>query len=373
MSSDSLGHRLSASLFAGAFLFATSCAPSTDTAVTSPNPSANPASATDPQTRLDAVLDETFARRLSLQEHAAWQILHGVLAFGREFSVERDGQPVSAVEHLLSGGAMQGWSLRPGIDLGNGRRGLVAVLDPGTKIGQGHPDQWLAYLTQCHLQPADELLVDGREYTVEDFIKQIQWDVPRNVDREYSWTLICLTTYLPTDARWPAQDGQEWSIEKLVELELEHDLSTSACGGSHRLIGLTTALNQHLSRAGKLEGVWRDVDAKVQAAIATARTYQNPDGSFSTNYFARPGTSPDLAQNLGATGHTLEFLTLAMTPEQLQQEWVQRAAIHLCDLLTAARGVSLECGALYHAAHGLVLYRERKFGPRTYGPLPATF
>ena len=171
---------------------------------------------------------------------------------------------------------MNGWTMQPGIDLGNGRQGLVAVLDPGAKIGQGQPDQWLAYLTQCDLQPTEELVVDGRKYTIEDFIKQIQWDVPRNVDREYSWTLICLTTYLPTDASWPAQDGEEWSIERLVEIELSHELGASACGGSHRLVGLTTALNRHLARQGKLEGVWKETDAKIQAAIEAARTFQNP-------------------------------------------------------------------------------------------------
>jgi hypothetical protein len=200
-----------------------------------------------------------------------------------------------------------------------------------------------------------------------DYVGQVLWDVPRNVQQEYSWTLIGLTTYLPTDHTWTASDGKQWSIEQLVRIEAEHDLHSSACGGSHRLIGMTMALNRHLEQGGKIEGGWKLADQRIQDAIKTARAFQNPDGSFSINYFQRTGRSPDLAQNLGSTGHTLEFLTLAMTDEQLREPWVQRAALNLCEIFRKTRDYPLECGALYHAAHGLVLYRHRLFGPRTYG------
>ena len=104
----------------------------------------------------------------------------------------------------------------------------------------------------------------------------------------------------------------------------------------------------------------------VEQAIARAREYQNPDGSFSTRFFERRGTSPDLALNLGCTGHTLEFLSIAFPTTTLREPWLRRAVLYLCDVFRATRKVPLECGALYHAAHGLVLYRQRLFGPRTY-------
>ena len=106
----------------------------------------------------------------------------------------------------------------------------------------------------------------------------------------------------------------------------------------------------------------------IQQAIADARRYQNPDGSLSTRYFESPGSSPDLAQNLGSTGHTLEFLALALTDEQLREPWVRNAAVYLCDVFRLTRDVPVECGVLYHAAHGLILYRGRMFGPRSYVP-----
>jgi hypothetical protein len=38
--------------------------------------------------------------------------------------------------------------------------------------------------------------------------------------------------------------------------------------------------------------------------------------------------------------------------------------VFLCDQFKRTRPIDLECGALYHAAHGLQLYRARRFGPR---------
>jgi hypothetical protein len=115
-----------------------------------------------------------------------------------------------------------------------------------------------------------------------------------------------------------------------------------------------------------VEGIWAEADQVIQQAVADARRYQNPDGSFSTRYFASPGSSPDLAQNLGSTGHILEFLALSLADSELREPWVRRAAAYLCDLFRMTRDLPLECGALYHAAHGLVLYRERLFGARRY-------
>jgi hypothetical protein len=319
--------------------------------------------------QLDEVIDFTYQdRRLNTQDHAAWQILHGALAYQRDFQVrlDRDGPLVSAVDHLLEGGYINGWNARPGdvLDPATGRRGLRAILEPGSKSGQGHADQWLAVLAQCGLAPDQPIKVGGETYTMSDFVAQVQHDVSSNVDREWSWTLIGLTSYLPTNAEWTAADSELWSIERLVQAEAEQNLASSACGGSHRLIGLAMALNQHLDQGGELTGAWSEADEVIQAAIGTAREYQNPSGAFSINYFDRPGNSADLAQALSTTGHTLEFLALAMTDEQLQQLWVKRAALHLCDLFRKTRDLPLECGALYHATHGLVLYRQRLFGER---------
>lgn len=318
--------------------------------------------------RIDATLDHTFARKVTLQDNAAWQILHGVLAFQREFLVEDEqGRMVSVVDHLLGGGAMRGWDLRPGDQFDNGRQGLRAMLDAGSKAGQGHTDQWFGYMAQCDLPVETEIHAAGRTFQLADFIDQIKYDAPRNFSNEYSWTLVGLSKYLPTNVVWRAADGEEWSLGRMLDIELSQTIDDAACGGTHRLIGIASVRNRRQADRAPLTDVWQEADQLLNLHIERARELQNPDGSFSINYFVRPGTSPDLAQNLGATGHILEFIALSAPVDRLDDPWVRRAVVRLCDLLDRTRQLPLECGALYHAAHGLTLYRERVFGARKYG------
>lgn len=340
------------------------------TSTTSSQAAAAPTTSQAAFTKTAKVLDDVFQdRELNTAEHGAWQILHGVLAYQREFVIRlgTSDERKSAVDYVLEGGAMMGWSFRPGdiLDAETGRRGLKAIVEPGTKKGQGHADQWLAILAQCALPIDQPIQLDRQSYTLRDLLEQVQHDVPFNPLREYSWTLIGLTQYLPTDAEWTAGDGETWSITRLVAEEVSQDFDSSACGGTHRLIGIATALNRHVAAGGKVEGVWEQAQVAVDEAVARAFQYQNPDGSFSAKYFARPSYTSDMALVLGTTGHVLEFLAVAMSPEDLKSPQVTRAVDHLCDLLESTRSLPLECGALYHAAHGLVLYRDKLLSLKT--------
>lgn len=325
--------------------------------------------------QIDEALDYTWERRrLSVNQQAAWQIIHGALAFKRDFLVSDGEQDVPAVDYLLAGGQLRGWSLRRGdlLDPATQRYGVKALVTED-KEGQGHADQWMGYLSDCRLALDEPIVVEGQRHTIADYIDQIQLDVDKNPLREYSWTLMALTAYYPTDYAWQAADGSTWSIEKLVEIELGHDLAESPCGGTHRMTALTMAYNRRRDAGQPIEGVWKELEARIGQCVEDARRYQNPDGSLSSNYFQRPGKSADLAVCMGSAGHVMEFLATALDREQLQEEWVKRAVLDVCKLFRQTKPVDVECGALFHAAHGLVLYREKVYGPRSFprGEAPA--
>jgi len=316
---------------------------------------------------VDEALRYTFnERELSLDVNAAWQILHGALPFGMKFQVQNGDASVPAMQWVLDGNQMKGWTLRHGAkDLPGGRRGLKMVMEPGTKTGQGHEDQWLAVMSQCGLAKDQKIIFQGQDYQLWDVVQQSMWDVFPG--KECSWSLIALTRYLDDfDQSWQSSDGETWTLERMLQMEADEDLAMSACGGTHRLIGMTMALDAYQDRGGTVEGPWEDAEKKIVGAIETAQQFQQPDGSFSTNYFSRPGTSADLALRINTTGHTLEFLSLSLPPERLSEPWVEQAVAQLCKLFQKTKPIPLECGSLYHAAHGLMEYRERRFGPWTY-------
>jgi len=305
-----------------------------------------------------AIAHARDGRRLDASVHGAWQVVHGILAFGPAFPLAHDGEVVPALEYLLGGGPLTGWQLRPA------KRGVAAVVEEGSTTGQGHPDQWLGYLSQSGfggVPLTTRLVVGGRDHTLADLLEQAKFDLrPR---QEATWTLMALAAYVPPDASWKASDGTTWSVEQVVQMEADADLSTSACGGTHRLAGLALALAAHRAAQANpdapLTGAWADAAGRLADAIDRARRFQQPDGSFSTHFFDRPGTSPDVFARLAATGHVFEVLALALDDEDLAASWVTNAAERLVTLLEQTRDVEVECGGLYHAIHGLALYHRR--------------
>ena len=260
--------------------------------------------------RIDAVVDYTLNNRtLNTKTHNAWQIVHGILPYGRAFKIEHNGEKIGALDWLLKGGDLNGWVLQPG------DHGVIAELKPGSNAAQGHPDQWIGYLSQGGedgvngLKPDEKIMVHGKEYTMGDLLTQAEADIFPS--EEASWTLMTLAAYRPSNYTWKSKDGEEWSVERVAAMEADAFKTDTnpSCGGTHRLYALTVAVNRYMQDTGtpedKLTGGWKKANDVVKDAIRKAREYQQPDGSFSTGFFVRPGSSPEVDTTLHATGHTL--------------------------------------------------------------------
>ena len=162
-------------------------------------------------------------------------------------------------------------------------------------------------------------------------------------------------------------DPNEWDATMIIDQE---DGSLVAEGQEVKLMFDESAYHVFISTISQVNNS-KTVDvapprlASVNGGPLAAQ--QNPDGSLSSNYFLRPGKSADLAVAMGSAGHTMEFLATALDKDELQQPWVKHAVLDVCKLFRKTKPVDVECGALFHAAHGLVLYREKVFGPRTFG------
>lgn len=328
--------------------------------------SANRNTAAEPLADLIArTLNQNLSQRdLSSSTHGAWQVLHGILAYGADFKLQTPAGPQPALAYLLSGQAVSGFEAEQGDNFGTEKRpGLRMAMQPSTKIGQGHRDQWLAVIAQSRLPLNTPIKGKMQTFTLEDWMRQAEFDVPMNLEREFSWSLIALTTYRNTNHRWMGRDGSQYSIESLLGSELKQSLPSSVCGGTHRLIGMAMALNQRRKEGRPITGVWADTDLLIAGAIQLAKQNQNPDGSYSVAYLHRPGWTRDMGETLGSTGHVLEFLALAAPKQTLSQPWVERSVRRLCGVLNQCSDVDLECGVLYHALHGLSEYQKRMFPP----------
>lgn len=331
-------------------------------------------------TKIDRVVDYTLnARLMNTRDQAAWQIVHGIEAYGRELPLEHDGEVSSALDYLLAGGVLKGWLLRPG------DKGVISVLEAGSKTGQGHPDQWLGYMSQCGDVKSDDVLIVGtKHYQILDLMTEAQWTLQDG--EEASWTLMGAVQYLPLDAKWTAKDGSKWTFERLVAMEAGQKFGSGGCFGTHRLYALAIAVNRYVKETGaapdELKGGWLAAYDRVSDGLETVRKFQRPDGAFSTGFFEKSTESADLGTRLYAAGHTLEFVTAAVSsrlyahgdtsestaaerkPYDLSDRWVVAGVNRLCDEMNAAHDMEIDCGTLYHAAHALRLYRDGRFGQR---------
>lgn len=324
------------------------------------------------RSRIDRAIAATHARVLDPEVNNAWQIVHAVLCFGYDLQLTIDGQRVPGLAWILNDSStdpqaesrLHGWQFTPTT------HGLDSSVQPGSKVGAGHADQWLGY---CSIVPQVTLDTSldyrGQKYTIRNLVAEAKWHCPRNT--ELTWTLMALGRYLSIDDTWVASDGQTWNLERLVHFEAHQDLATSACGGSHRVFGLLTALaNYRRARpAAPLTGAWLEAEQAVDNALAAIHDHQQPDGSFSQNYFTRASYARDVGDRISVTGHQLEVLVHALEGPDLAEPWIVRSVVCLCELLAAADRLELECGGLYHGVHGLILYREKRFGkPSTATP-----
>ncbi len=191
------------------------------------------------------------------------------------------------------------------------------------------------------------------QYTFEDMLRYTKARASTAGDQELSWTLVALSEYYGTD--FPG-------FENMVRYELSQPINSAACGGTHRLFGLTWARQVHLRNGGKETMLWKIVHEKLEKHKFLAQRFQNADGSFSTEYFARPGNVPDIDRRIGTTGHIVEWLATYLPDEELRSPWMEAAVKSLTKTIWDNRKKLLDAGSLYHAAHGLRIYHRRVFG-----------
>lgn len=310
--------------------------------------------------RLDAAIRQVRSRHL-ITTNAFWTIFHGMLGLGPNVPLldEKTGESIPALQYLFAGefphGEIRGAKFLPTAD------GLDVTIGP-VHVGQGHQDQFVAEMVEWGVPIDTPVVVYGKKYAFRDFVNESMARARVGQGQELSWAIVVIGDYVGTDSEWTNRFGEKLHFEDLMRDEVDASVTEAACGGTHRLYGLTWALGCHLRNGGKIERVWKDVSDKLEEHVTLARQYQNPDGSFSSEYFAGPGTSNNLQERLASSGHIFEWLAQHVTDDQLREEWMQNGAMAVSLMILDASDRAMESGALYHATHGLVTYRKRLYG-----------
>ncbi len=335
-----------------------------------PKPTGAPAPSTARFNRLRLRIAQTLAtyqrRPLNTAQHTPWEVMHGFIAFGIPTKV-RVGGPAGDLVNAI------GW-----VNTGGRCGGQVMLAASGDRLTalrgigvQGHSAQYLAILAQCRVALNSPITIQSRQFTVADLVKEEQLACKSNT--ELTFALIALAHYLPTDAEWAARDGKAWSLEKLVNEEIEQPIRGAPCGGTHRLFGLAYGCQRRLRATGKLDGAYLRADKFVRDYQQFALTkLQNRDGSFSTEWFKYPADrDDDIDRKIQTTGHILEWLVASLDQDALFQPRVTAAVEFLTAALAREPSRDWKIGPLGHALHALTIYQERAWGSVLPGGIAA--
>lgn len=327
-----------------------------------PVPEAKPAEVVPPVVAqpADPLLDQVEEairvngqRFLTANYHSPWQIFHGVLAYRRDFELKLGDKKIGAIDWIATAD--------PRFD----QQPLILVSPHGAKFHpftrayafEGHVGQSLALLSESHLPVDFQFSVNGRKVTMGDMLQSLMMET--NNREETTWVLWALINYLKVDAAWTNQHGQAWSIEALVQNEVNAHTPSRPCGGNHNLFALSRARDKYLKTGRPLRGVWMEADQKIRQYIELARSMQNSDGSFSSNSYQGPGFERDMNKRFNTTGHTMEFLSVGLPQSRLNEPWVRNAVNVLSHELIVHKKAAVDCGPLYHSLNALIIYRNR--------------
>lgn len=305
---------------------------------------------------------------LCTRDYSATDVLQVCLAFGCDGQVRLggpSGEKINAVTCLC-------WNYRcAGQELLTVADGHITA-----RIGYGlqtERSQFLSVLAQARV-PADYPIRvrDEDVRKVSDLVEYEKLHCRAGVD--CAAKLVGLTFYLK-EPTWKDNLGQTWSIERLVDQELDRKTVAEPESVAQRLMGLSCAVQRRVSRKLPVTGALERARQFVGQFQDFTLKQQNGDGSWHPDFPASVGASRDTTGVLLSTGHFLGWLAFSLPEDRLEGPGVVKAVGRVNALLEGHRylggGASLsprEIAAVMHAVRALAIYDERVFQPRDAQP-----
>ncbi len=335
-------------------------------------------------------------RLLMTDQRIPWLFMEGLAALRREYLIRDGNEAVVGLDWLQNGPENQrnGSHFRyRGSWFQKTEHG--AQPDPrSVEFGfDDHAQEFVATLAMNDVPLDTKFKVGDGTITMEDIVKHLQMTVSEK--KLVPWTLIALSKYLPRNEKWINAKGEDWSIERLVELELNKWKQTPP---PLSLMSLAIARNQYFQAGETLDGIWLQADQRILEAIEKARPPQTSDGRIITTYspnfqsshfqyrskFRPPISAQRMAPNdidrpqmnlegnrriqlaalptdiqLTNRAQMLLFLTIALQDNELGKDWIRREIEIAANDLVADWSNPEVRSPFYETTHALTVYLER--------------
>ena len=133
----------------------------------------------------------------------------------------------------------------------------------------------------------------------------------------------------------------------------------AACGGVHRLMGFSFSVRQRQLQGEPINGQYARAAKFVRDYVEYTWQMQNPDGSFSTNWYEGRGNDPKNERKVQTSGHMLEWLMYTISDEEIKNQRVGKAIDFLLSKIYDQRDYKWPIGPRGHATRAVALYQAR--------------
>ncbi|MBC7964958.1 MAG: hypothetical protein H7Z17_03445, partial [Fuerstia sp.] len=342
----------------------------------------------DPLVKLVWDAREASRRRLLMtDQRTPWQLMNGLMALRGDFVLRDGDEVVNGLEWVQSGPKIPGdpWFQKT-------EHGGQPDPQPAPVWFDDHAQQFVATLAMNDVPLSAEFRTKDGPITMGDMIKHLQMTVSKK--NLSPWTLCALSKHLSPDAKWVNADSEEWSLEKLLQIEVDkHDQATQPMV----LFAIACARNQYLKTGQRLRGVWQQADQEIHAVIQhdlsmspryrplfVPHRYPHVKGETRLPHI-QPVSSTDPASQKklflealrmspyqpqhfdtdtfggvpSPRGQMLMFFITAVPDEQLQAVWLRNAIEVAANGLLADWGNAEIRSPFYETTQALSLYLER--------------
>ena len=299
--------------------------------------------------RTDACLTHYLDNPESTSVRSPWAVMHAVLAYGADYEMIHAQGRVNAIGWMCHNGTCR--TQRMFTPKG---KGFTPNVGDGV---QGHEGQFLAILAQSNVPLNYPIQIGSSKFTVEDLVR---YEMATCKEKsELTFKLIGLSYYLDSNKQWRANDGKQWSIQKLIQEEMAQPIIGAACGGVHRLMGFSFSVRQRQLQGQPINGQYARAAKFVRDYVEYTWQMQNPDGSFSTNWYEGRGNEAKDERKVQTSGHMLEWLMYTMADEEIKNPRVGKAIDFLLSKIYDQRDYKWPIGPRGHATRAVALYQAR--------------
>lgn len=312
------------------------------------------------QVRATLAMNQKLA--FNTRDNSATEIMNYCLAFGcaTEVSLQgSDGKRINGITCLCWGYPCGGFEM-----LGPSQGHIAARVGYGC---QERPGEFLAMLAMSRVQSNYPIRAGRGTRSVADVVEAEKLGCRSGSD--LSLKLVGLSYYVD-EPEWKNDLDETWSIERIIQEELEQPVVTAPEGGLNRLMGLSYAVARRAKRGGPMDGEFERAQKFIAAFQTFATQLQNADGSWGPYFLAARSISQDPAIQLRSTGRVLEWLATSLPDQRLEDPRVVKAVEYVTGMLGSQRYAwntpalsTREIAAAGHALHGLMVYDERVFRP----------